>query len=90
MELQIKEMMAEGIIQRSNNAFSSPVLLVRKKDGSWRFYVDYIALNVITITNQFSIPSIEELIDERTKQINMIFFSVSNCISLVVYNFFIP
>jgi hypothetical protein len=64
IEKQIRELLAQGVIQPSTSPFASPALLVGKKDLTWRLCVDYRHLNAITVKNNYPLPGIDELLDE--------------------------
>ena len=49
----VKEMLKSGIISESSSPWASPVVIVRKKDSSLRFYVDYRRLNAVTKKDVF-------------------------------------
>ena len=64
VEKLVQELLNTSLIQPSTSSFSSPVVLVKKKDGTWRMCIDYKALNKNTIKDRYLIPVIEELLDE--------------------------
>uniref|UniRef100_A0A0E0CJ50 Reverse transcriptase domain-containing protein n=1 Tax=Oryza meridionalis TaxID=40149 RepID=A0A0E0CJ50_9ORYZ len=64
MEDLIKQLLDSHTIQPSVSSYSSPAILVKKKDGTWRMCIDYRQLNSNTIKNKYPIPVIEDLLDE--------------------------
>ena len=53
IEKIVKELLSVGSIRNNTSPFASPVLLVRKADGSWRMCIDYKALNSIIVKDNF-------------------------------------
>ena len=62
IQAEVEKLLLAGLIEPSNSPWAAPVCLVRKKDGSYRFCVDYRRLNAITIPDQFPIPAMDSLL----------------------------
>ncbi|UYV70775.1 K02A2.6-like, partial [Cordylochernes scorpioides] len=60
---QIQDMLQEGVIRASSSPWAFPVILVRNRDGNWRFCVDYRKLNSITVKDVYPIPRIDDVMD---------------------------
>ena len=64
---QLEEMQKNNIIKPSKSPWASPVVLVKKRDGTLRFCVDYRTLNLVTKPDVFPLPRIFDLLDQLGK-----------------------
>jgi hypothetical protein len=63
MDEELNDMLAKGIVVRSKSSWSSPVVLVKKSDGSRRFCLDYRKLNEVTKRDAYPLPYISNILD---------------------------
>jgi hypothetical protein len=67
MKEYLIEHLKKGFVANSSSPFASPVLFVKKKDGSLRFCIDYRKLNALTRNDPYPIPRIDELLSRVSK-----------------------
>ena len=63
VDSQVQNMLQNDIIQPSHSPWSSPIVMVKKKDGTWRFCVDYRKVNAITHHDAHPLPRIDATLD---------------------------
>jgi hypothetical protein len=61
---QIQEILQKGHFRPSSSACGSLIVLVQKKEETYRLCIDYIELNKIIVRNQHPIPKIDDLLDQ--------------------------
>ena len=61
---ELEEMEKHGIIEKSSSDWSSPIVLVKKKDGTLRFCIDFRRLNSVSKTDAYPMPRVDDLLDE--------------------------
>jgi len=61
VKAELSEMVKLGIVEPSNSPYSSPLLIVKKKDGTYRAVIDYQSLNCITVFDSEPMPNAEDI-----------------------------
>nr|GFA07260.1 putative reverse transcriptase domain-containing protein [Tanacetum cinerariifolium] len=61
---ELQELYDKGFIRPSSSPWGAPVLFVKKKDGSFRIYIDYRELNKLTVKTRYPLPRIDDLFDQ--------------------------
>ncbi|CAG2195664.1 unnamed protein product [Mytilus edulis] len=62
-EAEIQKMVKQDIIEPSTSPWNSNIVLVKKSDGSWRFCIDFRAVNLLVLRPSYPLPRIDDTID---------------------------
>ena len=62
-EKEVQKMLKDEIVEPSDSPWASPVVLVKKKDGTLRYCVDYRKLNAVTRKDSYPLPRIDDSLD---------------------------
>ena len=68
VDKQVNEMLEAGVIRQSNSPWASPIVLVRKKDGNWRFCIDFRKVNDLTVKDAYPLPQVNDIVDSLNGQ----------------------
>ncbi len=63
IDRQVKVLLDDGLIEPTQSPWSTPVVLVKKKNGTWRLCCDYRRLNDVTVKDAFPLPRIDDTLD---------------------------
>lgn len=64
VNVELETMLRDGIVEPSNSPWSSPIVMIKKKTGGWRFCVDYRALNRETIKDSYPLLYVSSTLDK--------------------------